>query len=374
MIALTIDGAVVRVPEGTSLLEAARAAGAHVPTLCDSDHLSPHGACRLCVVEVAGRDPVASCHTSAVAGMVVHTQSERLLRLRRNIVELIVSDHPLDCLGCVANNRCELQAVAAELGFREVRYPPGAAHAPEPDRSHPFLAFDMDKCVACARCARVCDEVQGSFVLAMSGRGFAMGVIAGDDTGLAEAECASCGACAVECPVGAIVDTGQLDAGFPDRIRWMQAAARKYPYLDLSRVGIYGGSAGGQNALGALLFHPDFYKVAVSDCGCHDNRMDKIHWNEAWMGLMGPHYAENSNVTHAHKLQGKLFLTVGELDTNVDPASTMQVVNALIRANKDFDFLLVPGAGHGVGETPYLRRRRQDFFVRHLLGVEPREN
>ncbi len=218
MIALTIDGAVVRVPEGTSLLEAARAAGAHVPTLCDSDHLSPHGACRLCVVEVAGRDPVASCHTSAVAGMVVHTQSERLLRLRRNIVELIVSDHPLDCLGCVANNRCELQAVAAELGFREVRYPPGAAHAPEPDRSHPFLAFDMDKCVACARCARVCDEVQGSFVLAMSGRGFAMGVIAGDDTGLAEAECASCGACAVECPVGAIVDTGQLDAGFPDRI------------------------------------------------------------------------------------------------------------------------------------------------------------
>jgi dipeptidyl aminopeptidase/acylaminoacyl peptidase len=164
------------------------------------------------------------------------------------------------------------------------------------------------------------------------------------------------------------------DAGFPDRIRWMQAAARKYPYLDLSRVGIYGGSAGGQNALGALLFHPDFYKVAVSDCGCHDNRMDKIHWNEAWMGLMGPHYAENSNVTHAHKLQGKLFLTVGELDTNVDPASTMQVVNALIRANKDFDFLLVPGAGHGVGETPYLRRRRQDFFVRHLLGVEPREN
>ena len=162
------------------------------------------------------------------------------------------------------------------------------------------------------------------------------------------------------------------DAGFPDRILWMQAAARKYPYLDLSRVGIYGGSAGGQNALGALLFHPEFYKVAVSDCGCHDNRMDKIHWNEAWMGLMGPHYAENSNVTHAHKLKGKLFLTVGELDTNVDPASTMQVVNALIKADKDFDLAVVPGAKHGVGEIPYLRRRRQDFFVRHLLAVEPR--
>lgn len=163
------------------------------------------------------------------------------------------------------------------------------------------------------------------------------------------------------------------DAGFPDRILWMQAAANKYPSIDLERVGIYGGSAGGQNALGGLLFHPDFYKVAVADCGCHDNRMDKIHWNEAWMGLMGPHYAENSNVTHAHKLQGKLFLTVAELDTNVDPASTMQVVNALIKADKDFDLAIVPGAKHGVGEIPYLRRRRQDFFVRHLLGVEPRE-
>ncbi len=161
------------------------------------------------------------------------------------------------------------------------------------------------------------------------------------------------------------------DAGFPDRIPWIKAATVKYSWIDANRVGIYGGSAGGQNALGALLFHPDFYRVAVADCGCHDNRIDKIHWNEAWMGLMGPHYAENSNVTHAHKLQGKLFLTVGELDTNVDPASTMQVVNALVVAGKDFDMCAVPGAGHGVGETPYLRRRREDFFVRHLHGVEP---
>lgn len=162
------------------------------------------------------------------------------------------------------------------------------------------------------------------------------------------------------------------DAGFPDRIRWIEAAAKKYPFMDLSRVGIYGGSAGGQNALGALLFHPDFYQVAVADCGCHDNRMDKIWWNEAWMGEMGPHYADNSNVTHAGNLEGKLFLTVGEIDTNVDPASTMQVVDALIKADKDFDLLVVPGAGHGVGERPYPARRRQDFFVRHLLGVEPR--
>jgi dipeptidyl aminopeptidase/acylaminoacyl peptidase len=163
------------------------------------------------------------------------------------------------------------------------------------------------------------------------------------------------------------------DSGFPDRILWMKAAAAKYPYMDLTRIGIYGGSAGGQSALRALLAHGDFYKVAVADCGCHDNRMDKIWWNELWMGWpIGPHYEEQSNVTQAHKLQGKLLLTVGELDKNVDPASTMQVVNALVKADKDFDLLVVPGRGHGVGETPYASRRRMDFFVRHLLGVEPR--
>ncbi len=162
------------------------------------------------------------------------------------------------------------------------------------------------------------------------------------------------------------------DSGFPDRILWLKAAAEKYPCMDLSRVGIYGGSAGGQSATAALLQHPDFYKVAVSDCGCHDNRMDKIWWNELWMGWpVGPHYAEQSNVTNAHKLRGKLLLMVGEQDRNVDPASTMQVVNALVRAGKDFDLLVTPGAGHGSGESPYGRRRRMDFFVRHLLGVEP---
>lgn len=163
------------------------------------------------------------------------------------------------------------------------------------------------------------------------------------------------------------------DSGFPDRILWMQAAAAKYPCMDLTRVGIYGGSAGGQSALCGLLTHGDFYKVGVADCGCHDNRMDKIWWNELWMGWpLGPHYEEQSNVTQAHKLQGKLLLTVGELDRNVDPASTMQVVDALIKADKDFDFLIVPGGGHGIGETPYASRRRMDFFVRYLLDVEPR--
>jgi dipeptidyl aminopeptidase/acylaminoacyl peptidase len=162
------------------------------------------------------------------------------------------------------------------------------------------------------------------------------------------------------------------DAGFPDRILWMKAAAAQHPFMDLERVGIYGGSAGGQNALGALLFHGDFYKAAVADCGCHDNRMDKIWWNEAWMGWpIGPEYAASSNVTNAHKLRGKLLLTVGELDRNVDPASTMQVVNALIKAGKDFDFVVFPGAGHGAGSSRYGERRRRDFFVRHLLRVEP---
>lgn len=161
------------------------------------------------------------------------------------------------------------------------------------------------------------------------------------------------------------------DAGFPDRIAWLKAAARKYSWLDLSRVGIYGGSAGGQNALSALLHHGEFYKAAVSDCGCHDNRMDKIWWNEAWMGKLGPHYEQSSNVFHAHKLQGNLMLTVGELDKNVDPASTLQVVDALVLAGKDFEFFMIPGAGHGIGEGKYLFRKRIDFFVRSLLGVEP---
>ncbi len=162
------------------------------------------------------------------------------------------------------------------------------------------------------------------------------------------------------------------DAGFPDRILWMKAAAEHEPAMDLSRVGIFGGSAGGQNALGAMLFHGDFYKAAAADCGCHDNRMDKIWWNEAWMGWpIGPYYAEQSNVTNAHRLTGALLLTVGEVDHNVDPASTMQVVNALIKANKDFELIVFPGGDHGAGGNPYGERRRRDFFVKHLLHVQP---
>jgi dipeptidyl aminopeptidase/acylaminoacyl peptidase len=163
------------------------------------------------------------------------------------------------------------------------------------------------------------------------------------------------------------------DAGFPDRILWHKAVAAKYPWYDITRVGIYGTSAGGQNSLGGLLFHPEFYKAAVSAAGCHDNRMDKIWWNEQWMGWpLGPHYGASSNVDNASKLQGDLMLIVGELDTNVDPSSTMQVVNALIKANKTFDLLVIPGADHTNG-GPYGIRKRNDFFVHHLLGVEPPE-
>ncbi len=157
------------------------------------------------------------------------------------------------------------------------------------------------------------------------------------------------------------------DGGFPDRIAWIKAAAATRPWMDLERVGIYGGSAGGQNALAAMLHHGDFYRVGVSDCGCHDNRMDKIWWNEAWMGWpVDESYERNSNVTHAAKLTGKLLLIVGEMDSNVDPASTTQVVHALQQADKDFDFLPIINAGHGAAETPYGKRRRADFLVKHL--------
>jgi dipeptidyl aminopeptidase/acylaminoacyl peptidase len=161
------------------------------------------------------------------------------------------------------------------------------------------------------------------------------------------------------------------DAGFPDRILWMQAAAKKYPWMDITRVGVYGTSAGGQNAAGAVLFHPEFYNVAVAACGCHDNRMDKMWWNEQWMGWpVGKEYSESSNVDNAWRLKGNLLLINGEMDNNVDPTSTMQFVNALIKAKKDFEYVFIPGAKHTSGGD-FGERKRRDFFVKHLLGVDP---
>jgi len=160
------------------------------------------------------------------------------------------------------------------------------------------------------------------------------------------------------------------DAGFPDRILWMKALAKTDPSVDLDRVGIFGTSAGGQNAGGAVLFHPEFYKAAVASCGCHDNRLDKIWWNEQWMGLMGPHYAASSNIENASKLKGDLLLMVGELDTNVPPESTYRYADALQRAGKEYDLVVIPNSDHTAG-GPYGERKRRDFFVRRLLGVEP---
>lgn len=161
------------------------------------------------------------------------------------------------------------------------------------------------------------------------------------------------------------------DAGLPDHMAWIKAAADKYPEMDIERLGIYGCSAGGQESTNALLLYPDFYKAAYSACGCHDNRMDKIWWNELWMGYpVDESYVECSNVENAKLLKRPLMLVVGEIDDNVDPASTMQVANALIKANKPFELVVIPGARHTMGEA-YGDHKRYDFFVKHLMGVEP---
>lgn len=170
------------------------------------------------------------------------------------------------------------------------------------------------------------------------------------------------------------------DGGFPDRIAWIKAAGAKHPEMDLTRVGIFGTSAGGQNAAAAVIFHPDFYKAAVANSGCHDNRLDKASWNEQWMGYMPPDkiwiksddnwYSKSSNIDNAAKLGAKLFLIVGEMDDNVPPESTMRLVDALVKAGKDFDFLEIPGANHGAG-SQITQRRTQDFFVQNLLGKLP---
>ncbi|MEF8846221.1 MAG: DPP IV N-terminal domain-containing protein [Bacteroidales bacterium] len=163
------------------------------------------------------------------------------------------------------------------------------------------------------------------------------------------------------------------DAGFPDRIRWIRAAASEYAHIDATEIGIYGSSAGGQSALAALLFYPEFYTVGVAASGSHDNRVDKIWWNEQWMGYpVGPHYEESSNVEHAGNLQGNLMLIVGEMDDNVDPSSTLQVADALIEERKDFELVFLPGEGHTMGGA-YGNRKLQDFFVKHLLKQDPPE-
>ena len=193
-----------------------------VPTLCDAPNLKPFGACRLCSVEVSTSPQgpwrvVGSCHTPATPGTFVQTHSPRLDRLRRNIVELVLTDHPLECLTCRANGQCELQDVAASVGIRQVRYPAGANHFATPqDHSHAYMTSDLTKCIQCYRCVRACDEVQGQFVLSMAGRGFATRIIKGMDQSFADSDCVSCGACAQACPTMAISDV--FESAKPDPV------------------------------------------------------------------------------------------------------------------------------------------------------------
>lgn len=214
---IKIDGESIAVTPGITILKAMRLLGKNVPTLCYSDLMKPFGACRTCIVEQKGGKPVASCHTEVREGGEYTTRSKFLTRLRHNIAELIVSDHPLECLDCTANGRCDLQAFAAEVGLRTPRYENPRTHNPPMDNSHPFIKLEMDKCIGCAKCVRACDEVQGSFILGMAVRGYDTKVIAGNDTGFEKADCVSCGQCVFECPVAALEEAQTRVTGLPDR-------------------------------------------------------------------------------------------------------------------------------------------------------------
>ena len=221
-VTLDIDGIDVTVPAGTSVMRAAVGAGVMIPKLCATDSLKPFGSCRLCLVEIEGRKGYpASCTTPAEAGMKVKTQTPKLAQLRRNVMELYISDHPLDCLTCAANGDCELQDAAGQVGLREVRYGAGgqgANHftAVKKDESNPYFSFDPAKCIVCNRCVRACEEQQGTFALTISGRGFASRVSAGRDQTFMDSECVSCGACVNACPTATLIEKTVIDQGQPD--------------------------------------------------------------------------------------------------------------------------------------------------------------
>ncbi len=219
-VTVTVDGVAVSVPKGTSIMRAAVEAGLTVPKLCASDNMEAFGSCRLCLVEVEGRKGYpASCTTPVEPGMQVRTQSSKLAQLRRGVMELYISDHPLDCLTCSANGNCELQDMAGVVGLREVRYGyEGANHlTAEKDTSNPYFEFDPSKCIVCSRCVRACEEVQGTFALTISGRGFDSVVSAGQMESFIDSECVSCGACVQACPTATLMEKTVVDAGMPDR-------------------------------------------------------------------------------------------------------------------------------------------------------------
>lgn len=217
---LTIDGVKVQVPAETSIMRAALSAGIALPKLCATDSLQSFGSCRVCLVEVANRRGLpASCTTPVEPDMVVNTRSERVLRVRRNVVELYISDHPLDCLTCAANGDCELQDVAADVGLRDVRYGiAGENHLDlVADQSNPYFDFDPSKCIVCSRCVRACEETQGTFALTVSGRGFASKIAASEDVNFFDSECVSCGACVAACPTATLIERDVVERGLPTR-------------------------------------------------------------------------------------------------------------------------------------------------------------
>ena len=219
LVTVLIDGAPVQVPEGTSVMRAAALAGTQVPKLCATDSLAAFGSCRLCLVEIDGKAGTpASCTTPCSEGMSVRTQTPRLDKLRKGVMELYISDHPLDCLTCPANGDCELQDMAGVVGLRDVRYPDGANHLDAPkDESNPYFTFDESKCIACSRCVRACSEVQGTFALTIAGRGFGSKVSASDGVPFLESECVSCGACVQACPTATLQERTVIDLGVPTR-------------------------------------------------------------------------------------------------------------------------------------------------------------
>jgi len=218
-VTLTIDGQRVSVPAGTSIMRAAKAMGTSIPKLCATDSLEPFGSCRLCLVEIEGRAGTpASCTTPVAEGMTVTTQNPRLAKLRKGVMELYISDHPLDCLTCAANGDCELQDMAGAVGLREVRYGyEGDNHLCEvKDESNPYFTYDPSKCIACSRCVRACDEVQGTFALTIAGRGFASRVVASQAEPFLNSECVSCGACVQACPTATLTEKKVIEVGQPE--------------------------------------------------------------------------------------------------------------------------------------------------------------
>jgi formate dehydrogenase major subunit len=219
MVTLTIDGFTVTAPEGTSIMRAAMELGIKVPKLCAYDMVESFGSCRLCLVEIEGRNGLpASCTTPVAEGIKVTTQNQRLGRVRRNVMELYISDHPLDCLTCAANGNCELQDMAGAVGLRDVRYGyQGKNHlGQEKDQSNPYFTFDPSKCIVCSRCVRACEEVQGTFALTIDSRGFASHVAAGMDEGFLGSECVSCGACVQACPTATLMEKSVIEIGQPE--------------------------------------------------------------------------------------------------------------------------------------------------------------